>query len=98
MVLCSGKTGDPGASVESEIKESTVGGAMGNIAGKIKTASSMAACTRSAARADWRAVTGPWTAEYGPSVAGKRKIVRMQTTAINVSLELLWPEIIVVLR
>jgi hypothetical protein len=32
----------------------------------------------SAARADKSAVTGPWTTEYGPCIAGKKKIVSTQ--------------------
>jgi hypothetical protein len=38
----------------------------------------------SAARADKSAVTGPWTTEYGPCIAGKKKIVSTQRTVTTV--------------
>lgn len=52
--------------------------------------------SRAAARVACSALTGPWTAEYGPCIAGKRKIVRTQTTANTASSAPVRPDVIAV--
>jgi len=46
--------------------------------------------SRVAARAAWRAVTGPCTAEYGPCNTGKKKIVKTHNAATTASLDTVW--------
>ena len=46
-----------------------------------------------AARIDRSAVTGPCTTEYGPCIAGKKKIVSTQRTAITASVHPIRPEV-----
>src|SRR5215469_702952 len=48
---------------------------------KLKAATAIAQRSRMDLRMACRAVTGPWTAEYEPAAAGKRKMPRTQTIA-----------------
>jgi hypothetical protein len=49
---------------------------------------------RTAARAAKSVVTGPFTTEYGPGMAGNRKTIRTQKTAITANSDPMRPEII----
>lgn len=61
---------------------------------ELSAACTMAIRRRNAACAANRAVTGPWTTQYGPCMAGKRKIIKTQTTASTASSHPMRPEII----
>ncbi len=65
-----------------------------NAPSDLSAACTIAVCTFAAALTASSALAGPYTTEYGPCIAGKRKIVRTQTTASVATASPMRPEII----
>jgi len=90
----SGKEPEHCSAPVSDSQEKKLGGAVRRVP-RVRTAASMMTLRkRTAARDACSAVTGPLTAEYGPCVAGNKKIARTQKTATTASSHTIRPEFI----
>jgi len=94
MVLDSDSRGERNLIFKNDNHEKSKRGEIRELPVELRAAFAMAIRRRNAACAAKRAVTGPWTTQYGPCRAGKRKIVRTQTTASTASSHPMRPEII----
>src|SRR5664279_5052502 len=94
MVLYCGRQIDWNSAGGSDIQDSTTSDETRYFPTEFNAACTMAIRKRNAARAARSAVTGPFTTEYGPCMAGKRKIIRTQKTPITASSDPMRPEII----
>ncbi len=79
MALNSGIAVNSDSLFQSGTRERTVNREITECA--LRAACAMEMRKRMAVRAARRAVTGPWTTEYGPWMAGKKKMPRTQRTA-----------------
>jgi hypothetical protein len=98
MVLYSERVTGWNSAFEDDIQARTTSRETRQLLKDLSAACTMATRNRAAARAAWSAVAGPCTTEYGPCVAGKRKIVRMLRTARAASSHPIRPGVIEVSR
>ncbi len=85
MGLKSGNLRGWNSSFEDDICDRTTSGDTRRFRRKLKAPHAMVESKREADRAARRALAGPCTTEYGPCMAGNRKIVRTAKTATTAS-------------